>query len=479
MGILPKRKKEKGVNKMKRIDNRDLLSDFSPERRKSSVRSILSSLRSSTQNFVSITLASKQISTVEAVNHMFCGLGGINLTYLPQMYLQIGIVPCLGISFFYCLLHPIVVLNIIKKKTVLSNEAEKNLNTIGAIEYLIEGSYLWLQYWMSCIRRLITIFTVSYHLAICIYLVNYLTQLLVLVMGYKNFIAASELTLIMFLVPLTIITNIKNLHGITITSAIANVSMLVAVIIFFFKCVTIKPDWQKIDYFKNMKDIPIFIYLTVTHVWPTCLFLVIEERMYMPEHFGGLRGVFCTSYFLTIISDTVVSIAAAFMFSTFQDEVNPGATLPDYMLTCAIISSCLFKYPLHFYVCVVSLWQNHLHARVPANLRAGWPNLILRVFLNSTVVAFVLFLPFTNKIFQIIQIISCCCLGLILPAMLNIVHNLIRDKRSLIFSLTLNLILIVTGVVTMIISIMGELSNNKQTFVANWTTTSEIMKTPL
>ncbi|XP_052758364.1 proton-coupled amino acid transporter-like protein CG1139 isoform X1 [Galleria mellonella] len=254
---------------------------------------------------------------------------------------------------------------------------------------------------------------------------------------------------LIFLVPLLIFTQIKNLKYLAPFSGFANILLVLTFLIcLYYICsefpnVTIRPSSVDIG------KLPLFIGTVIFAMEGIGVVLPVENTMAKPEHFLGCPGVLNITMSVVVLLYMIMGFLG---YIRYGDLAEGSITLnlptgkneiPALMAKCFIVLAIFFTYTLQFYVPMEIVWRNtkeHV-AKKYYNLAQA----IMRAFFSSLTVAAAATLPRLEQVIGLEGAFFYSFLGLIAPSAMDLIFNWNRDLGKYKWVLIKDVCLILFG----------------------------------
>ncbi|KAL0884072.1 hypothetical protein ABMA27_016096 [Loxostege sticticalis] len=254
---------------------------------------------------------------------------------------------------------------------------------------------------------------------------------------------------LMFLVPILLFTQIKNLKYLAPFSGFANLLLVLTFMICLYYISTDFPDIAAQPMSVDIGRLPLFIGTVIFAMEGIGVVLPVENTMAKPQHFLGCPGV------LNITMSVVVMLYMLMGFLgyvKYGDEAMGSITLnlptgddeiPALMAKCFIVLAIFFTYTLQFYVPMEIVWRNtkeHV-----ANKYHNLAQSVMRaVFAILTVIAAAT-LPRLEQVIGLEGAFFYSFLGLIAPSILDLIFSWERGLGPFKWILIKDVFLIVFG----------------------------------
>ncbi|XP_026747329.1 proton-coupled amino acid transporter-like protein pathetic [Trichoplusia ni] len=252
---------------------------------------------------------------------------------------------------------------------------------------------------------------------------------------------------LIFLVPILIFTQIKNLKYLAPFSGFANVLLVLTFLIcLYYICL----DFPPIDERPMAVDIgrlPLFIGTVIFAMEGIGVVLPVENTMARPQHFLGCPGVLNITMTVVVLLYMIMGFLG---YVRYGDEASGSITLnlptkeiPALTAKVFIIFAIFFTYTLQFYVPMEIVWRNtkeHVSQKYH-NLAQG---IMRAVFAVLTVVAAAT-LPRLEQVIGLEGAFFYSFLGLIAPSIMDVILNWEKGFGKYNWVLVKDIFLIVFG----------------------------------
>ncbi|XP_028033263.1 proton-coupled amino acid transporter-like protein pathetic [Bombyx mandarina] len=230
---------------------------------------------------------------------------------------------------------------------------------------------------------------------------------------------------LMFLVPILIFTQIKNLKYLAPFSGFANILLVLTFLICLYYICNEFPDLDSRPTSVNIGNLPLFIGTVIFAMEGIGVVLPVENTMAKPQHFLGCPGVLNLTMSVVVLLYMIMGFLG---YVKYGDQAMGSITLnldtgeiPALIAKIFIILAIFFTYTLQFYVPMEIVWRNtkdHVaqkyHNITEAVMRA--------VFAALTVVAAAT-LPSLEQVIGLEGAFFYSFLGLIAPSILDLIFK--------------------------------------------------------
>lgn len=260
---------------------------------------------------------------------------------------------------------------------------------------------------------------------------------------------------LIFLVPILIFTQIKNLKYIAPFSGFANILLVLTFIICIYYICNDFPSFDSRPMAVPVGRLPLFIGTVIFAMEGIGVVLPVENTMAKPQHFLGCPGVLNITMSIVVLLYMVMGILG---YLKYGDNAEGSITLnlpteeiPALMAKVFIVLAIFFTYILQFYVPMEIVWRN---AREHVPLRYhNIAQALMRAFFAIITVIAAASLPRLEQVIGLEGAFFYSFLGLIAPSLMELIFRwerglgiykyiLIKDATLIIFGL----FVLVTGV---------------------------------
>lgn len=270
---------------------------------------------------------------------------------------------------------------------------------------------------------------------------------------------------LMFLVPILIFTQIKNLKYLAPFSGFANILLVLTFVICLYYICDEFPSLDSKPMSVDVGRLPLFIGTVIFAMEGIGVVLPVENTMARPQHFLGCPGVLNITMAVVILLYMIMGFLGYVKYGdASQGSITlnlPTGEVPALMAKSFIVVAIFFTYTLQFYVPMEIVWRNtrdrvalkyHNHAQ--AAMRA--------VFACLTVAAAAT-LPRLEQVIGLEGAFFYSFLGLIAPALMDLIFHWERGLGPYNYILVKDTMLIVFGffvLVTGVTQSIREIVNN-------------------
>ncbi|KAM3968164.1 proton-coupled amino acid transporter-like protein acs [Aphomia sociella] len=271
---------------------------------------------------------------------------------------------------------------------------------------------------------------------------------------------------LMFLVPILIFTQIKNLKYLAPFSGFANILLVFTFVICLYYICREFPDVTSRPSSVDIGRLPLFIGTVIFAMEGIGVVLPVENTMAKPQHFLGCPGVLNLTMGVVVLLYMIMGFLG---YIRYGEELRGSITLnlptgkneiPALMAKLFIMLAIFFTYTLQFYVPMEIVWRNTKQyvAKKFHNLAQA----VMRAFFASLTVAAAATLPNLEQVIGLEGAFFYSFLGLIAPSAMDLIFNwerglgkykwiLIKD----VFLIVFGTFVLVTGVTQSIREIIG------------------------
>ncbi|KAG6450761.1 hypothetical protein O3G_MSEX006741 [Manduca sexta] len=264
---------------------------------------------------------------------------------------------------------------------------------------------------------------------------------------------------LMFLVPILLFTQIKNLKYLAPFSGFANVLLILTFLICLYYICSEFPDLDSRPMSANIGDLPLFIGTVIFAMEGIGVVLPVENTMAKPQHFLGCPGVLNITMTVVVLLYMVMGFLG---YVRYGDEAKGSITLnldtgeiPALMAKIFIILAIFFTYTLQFYVPMEIVWRNtkeHIAQKYHNTAQC-----IMRAIFATLTVAAAATLPQLEQVIGLEGAFFYSFLGLIAPSMMDLIFNWERGFGKYNWILIKDLLLVFFGTFVLIAGVTQSL----------------------
>ncbi|KAL4714446.1 hypothetical protein ACJJTC_017741 [Scirpophaga incertulas] len=258
---------------------------------------------------------------------------------------------------------------------------------------------------------------------------------------------------LMFLAPILVFTQIRNLKFLAPLSGIANLLLVIIFIIcLYYICIDF-PSLSDRPMSVDIGKLPLFIGTVIFAMEGIGVVLPVENNMAKPQHFLGCPGVLNIS--MTVV--VLLYMSMGFLgYVKYGSQAEGSITInlpmegeiPALLAKCFIVVAIFFTYTLQFYVPMEIVWRNTKEYISKNNENIA--QIVMRaVFACLTVVAAAT-LPRLEQVIGLEGAFFYAFLGLIVPSILHLIFCWERDLGKYKWILIKDSVLIVFGVFVLV-----------------------------
>ncbi|XP_012547428.2 proton-coupled amino acid transporter-like protein pathetic [Bombyx mori] len=367
-------------------------------------------------------------STMGSLAHLLKSSLGSGVLAMPAAFKNAGLVMGVIGNIFIGFICTHCVYVLVKTSQEVCVEAKKPsmgfAETCGAA---FEFGPKKLRPWSNFVRIFVDYaLTCTYLAALCVYVVfiaENFKQVLDVYAPNDNLSVQAYCALT--LVPLVLMSQIRNLKWLVPFSAIANVFLVICfgiTLYYIFKDLPVKSEATMVA---SVSKWPLFISTVVFAMEGIGVVMPIENEMAKPQHFLGCPGVLNVA--MTVVV-TLYGLVGLFGYMTFGDTVHGSVTLnlpkDDVLAQAAKILmalAILFTYSLQLYVPMEMIWR-----QLKDKITVRYHNITQIAIRTAAVVGSVILaaaIPNLELVINLCGAIFLSTLGLLTPAIVDTVHN--------------------------------------------------------
>ncbi|CAG9563239.1 unnamed protein product [Danaus chrysippus] len=261
---------------------------------------------------------------------------------------------------------------------------------------------------------------------------------------------------LMFLVPILIFTQIKNLKYIAPFSGFANVLLVLTFLICLYYICSEFPSFDSQPMSVEIGKLPLFIGTVIFAMEGIGVVLPVENTMAKPQHFLGCPGVLNITMAIVVLLYMVMGILGYLRYGDKAEgsiTINlPTQEIPALMAKVFIVLAIFFTYVLQFYVPMEIVWRNtkekvsqkyHNHAQA-----------IIRAFFAALTVVAAASLPKLEQVIGLEGAFFYSFLGLVAPSLMEIIFCWDRGLGKYNYILIKDSILAIFGMFVLVTGVM-------------------------
>ncbi|XP_061705979.1 proton-coupled amino acid transporter-like protein pathetic [Cydia pomonella] len=252
---------------------------------------------------------------------------------------------------------------------------------------------------------------------------------------------------LIFLVPLLVFTQIRNLKYLAPFSGVANILLVATFLICSYYICSDFPDLSTRPMSVDIGKLPLFIGTVIFAMEGIGVVLPVENTMAKPQHFLGCPGVLNITMTVVVLLYMIMGFLGYVKYGEASEgsiTLNlPTSEIPALMAKSFIVVAIFFTYTLQFYVPMEIVWRNtkeylgqEHHNLAQSVMRA--------VFATLTVLAAAT-LPRLDQVIGLEGAFFYSFLGLIAPSGIDLIFHWERDLGKYNWILVKDITLIIFG----------------------------------
>ncbi|XP_041972790.1 proton-coupled amino acid transporter-like protein CG1139 isoform X4 [Aricia agestis] len=252
---------------------------------------------------------------------------------------------------------------------------------------------------------------------------------------------------LMFLAPVLIFTQIKNLKYLAPFSGFANVLLVLTFLICLYYICAEFPTFDSRPMSVDIGRLPLYIGTVIFAMEGIGVVLPVENTMAKPQHFLGCPGVLNLTMSIVVLLYMIMGMLGYLRYGeTAEGSITlnlPTEEIPALLAKVMIIFAIFFTYTLQFYVPMEIVWRN-VRGRVPQRYHNHGQAVMRAVFSTLTVIA-AASLPRLEQVIGLEGAFFYSFLGLITPSLLDLIFRWDRDLGKYNYHLIKDVVLAVFG----------------------------------
>ncbi|XP_047545681.1 proton-coupled amino acid transporter-like protein CG1139 isoform X1 [Vanessa atalanta] len=261
---------------------------------------------------------------------------------------------------------------------------------------------------------------------------------------------------LMFLAPILVFTQIKNLKYIAPFSGFANILLVLTFLICLYYICNEFPSFDSRPMAVPVGRLPLFIGTVIFAMEGIGVVLPVENTMAKPQHFLGCPGVLNITMTIVVLLYMVMGILGYLKYGDIAEgsiTLNlPTAEIPALMAKVFIVLAIFFTYILQFYVPMEIVWRN-TKERVPRKYHNIAQSIMRAFFAILTVIA-AASLPKLEQVIGLEGAFFYSFLGLIAPSVMDLIFCWDRGLGRFKYILIKDTILIIFGTFVLVTGVM-------------------------
>lgn len=265
----------------------------------------------------------------------------------------------------------------------------------------------------------------TYYSALCVYVVFVASSIKQVGDYYMNHTDVLDIRvyipmLLIFLIPISLIRNLKYLVPF---SALANIFILISFVISLYYIFKDSLDVGDLEYIANVQQLPLFFATVIFAMEGIGVVMPLENSMKNPDHFIGKLGILNIAMAIVVLLYGVIGL---FGYLKYGDIVKGSVTLnlPDSEIPAQVVKvlyavAILFSYGLQFYIPTSIIWPS-IEEKVPKGMENAAQNSFRVVTVVCTVIVAIA-VPNLGPIISLVGAVCFSTLGLFCPAVIETV----------------------------------------------------------
>ncbi|KAI5634342.1 transmembrane amino acid transporter protein domain-containing protein [Phthorimaea operculella] len=261
---------------------------------------------------------------------------------------------------------------------------------------------------------------------------------------------------LMFLVPILVFTQIKNLKYLAPFSGFANILLVLTfVICLYYICIDF-PELNSRPMAVDIAKLPLFIGTVIFAMEGIGVVLPVENTMAQPQHFLGCPGVLNVTMSVVVLLYMTMGFLGYVRYGdAAQGSITlslPTTEIPGLMAKIFIVIAIFFTYTLQYYVPMEIVWRNvkeHVSQK-----RHNLAQAVMRAFFAVLTVAVAAAFPKLEQVIGLEGAFFYSFLGLIAPALMHLIFSWERDLGRYYYILIKDVVLAVFGTFVLVTGVM-------------------------
>ncbi|KAJ0179448.1 hypothetical protein K1T71_005160 [Dendrolimus kikuchii] len=269
---------------------------------------------------------------------------------------------------------------------------------------------------------------------------------------YGEGVIDEKMYFLMFLLPILLFTQIKNLKYIAPFSGFANVLLVLTFLICLYYICGEFPSIDDRPMSVDIGSLPLFIGTVIFAMEGIGVVLPVENTMAKPQHFLGCPGVLNITMTVVVLLYMIMGFLG---YVRYGDEAYGSITLnldtgefPALTAKVFIILAIFFTYILQFYVPMEIVWRNTKNHVAQKYHNIG--QIIMRAFFATLTVAAAAVLPRLDQVIGLEGAFFYSFLGLIAPSVMDLTFRWERGLGKFKWILIKDVVLVVFGTFVLI-----------------------------
>lgn len=391
-------------------------------------------------------------STIGVLIHLLKGSLGTGILAMPNAFKNAGLVfgfvgtIVVGILCTHC-----VQLLVSASHEICRRSKQPVLGFSETAGAVFEHGPKRLRPWATTARAIVDVaLVVTYFMGGAVYIVFISTSIHQLVDYYHPDLQWSVIPyMFLILLPLIISCQIRELKFLVPFSFLANVFLVTSfgmTLYYIFSDLEMRDDLKMIG---TMNTIPLFFSTAIFAMEGIGVVMPLENKMKQPQHFLGCPGVLYTAMSFVVILYTVIGF---FGYMRYGPETDGSITynidtsqILAQVAKVLIAAAVFFTYSLQFFVAMDITWRKLLKDRLPLRFH-NLGQVVARSIIVTLTAGVAAAVPDLEPIIGLVGSICFSILGLMIPAIVDIILRLetdfgfynwilVKDVLLIIFSL--------------------------------------------
>ncbi|CAG4941200.1 unnamed protein product [Colias eurytheme] len=261
---------------------------------------------------------------------------------------------------------------------------------------------------------------------------------------------------LMFLVPVLLFTQIKNLKYIAPFSGFANILLVLTFLICLYYICDEFPEFDSKPKAVDIGRLPLFVGTVIFAMEGIGVVLPVENTMAKPQHFLGCPGVLNITMSIVVLLYMIMGILGYLKYgeaAAGSITLNlPTEEIPALMAKVFITLAIFFTYILQFYVPMEIVWRN-VKQRVTQKYH-NHAQAVMRAIFAILTVAAAATLPRLEQVIGLEGAFFYSFLGLIAPSIIDLIFRWERGLGKYNYIVYKNLFLIIFGFFVLVTGVL-------------------------
>ncbi|XP_045491993.1 proton-coupled amino acid transporter-like protein pathetic [Colias croceus] len=261
---------------------------------------------------------------------------------------------------------------------------------------------------------------------------------------------------LMFLVPVLLFTQIKNLKYIAPFSGFANILLVLTFLICLYYICDEFPEFDSKPKAVDIGRLPLFVGTVIFAMEGIGVVLPVENTMAKPQHFLGCPGVLNITMSIVVLLYMIMGILGYLKYgeaAAGSITLNlPTEEIPALMAKVFITLAIFFTYILQFYVPMEIVWRN-IKQRVTQKYH-NHAQAVMRAIFAILTVAAAATLPRLEQVIGLEGAFFYSFLGLIAPSIIDLIFRWERGLGKYNYVVYKNMFLIIFGFFVLVTGVL-------------------------